>query len=797
MWYINLKIAIRNLLSNRVSSSINLLGLTIGMASALTIFIWVQNELTFDRHHQNAHAIYRVLSHWKGSNLITNYSKQPLSLSETAKNEIPEIDDFFILRPASQNPVLAIAGKGVFSEKEMAYVSSNWFEGFDYKIIEGSFASFQDGKSNIALTQSQAIKYFGDQPALGQEIRMEANSYRVSLILQDNPSNSSFQFKAFLPLQALWPNQAAYEQDLRVANHNYMTFFSCGEGHDPNQVTKKLDVILQRLTEGEKSNRYTSVEPLLAMRFNEEIPVNATSRQSKSTVYIYGLIGLLLLLTAGLNYINLTTATISGKIKEIGLKKVVGARFHHIFYQVILETSLLSLVAFTLAICIVQSGLPLLSGFIGSHLVLDFSNPYILIILTGIISLNILIAGVYPAALFAGVRPIKLIKRTKASRKNESLRKVLVTTQFVITIATLIGAGVIYQQLQYIQGKEVGYERDHVLEISPNLHTGDVRRNFDQFSLFAKALNNITGIQGVSLGDAPLVQIENQNRGSFNWTGKPENLNVVVSQLAADQNLLSVFDLQIKDGRWFQSEIETDQNNIIVNEAAVKEFNLPEPVVGQAVSFRGREGTIIGVMEDFHYGSLHKEIDPLVIRNSRGRGSFVLAKIHGDNVQRVLTEAELKFNDLLPGIPFQYQFADNSFTEMHQADIKTGVLFRSFAGLLIFISCLGLLGLSMFSAEQRTKEIGIRKVLGASVVSIVRLLTAEFPRLVLLAIFLAAPLAWLLIRTWLNNFAYQTSMLWLPFVLAGTITLLIVFLTVSIYGIRVALINPADSLRND
>ena len=798
MWRNHLKMAWRSLASNKVSASINIMGLSIGMTAAILIFIWVQNELTFDRYYEHSEDIYRVISHVEGSNLSKSFAGQPLFLSEVGQKEIPEVLDFLVLREAFNNPLLEIDGKKIIEEKEMAYVSPNWFKEFNYRVLEGSIEDFNKDKFGLALTQSQAIKYFGEQQALGREVQLDSTLYTVKLILGDNPPNSSFQFKTFLPQQSIWPTQSAYERDYDSGNYNYLTFFRCHPSSDPQKVAKKLEAIMQKQAPDEISPLSVTVVPISGMRFNQELSEDYLSHRNQSQVYFYALIGILLLLTASLNYINLTTALISRKVQEIGLKKIVGANFRHIFFQIITETAVVSILAFSLALSLVWLCLPALSEYMETSLTLNLGNTYLIAILTGVFFLNILISGIYPAILFAGFRPVNLLKKSERSTNRLSLREILVSTQFIITLVVLISAGVIYQQLHFIQHQRVGYVRSQVIEITPNLiGSGDIRNNYDRFSLFAQQLKELAGIESVAITNASLTQIEDQNRGSFKWAGKPEDLKVIVSQLAANEGLPGVFDLNLIDGRWFSPASEADRNSFIVNEAAVREFDLPQPVVGQKVSFRNRAGEIIGVVENFHYKSFHHKIDPLIIRNNNGRGNFVSIKIPADNVAKTLSSVEKLFHDFLPEIPFNYQFSDETFLNMHQGDFKIGALFWVFAGLLMFISGLGLIGLTYFAVERRAKEIGIRKVLGASIVSVMGLLTTRFLQLLLVAIILAFPIAWYLMQRWLNTYAYHTDWIWPYFIFAGLTVAGLTILTVGIQGLKAGMMNPIENIRDD
>ncbi len=796
MWSKQIKIAIRSLFKSRLFTAINVLGLTIGMASTLLIYIWVQNELTFDRYYQNSDNIYRVLCHWNGAGSRINIRSIPLRLKETAEAKIPDIKECYLLHPDQRSPLVTLEDGTVFEEKDFAYVSKSWFEAFDYQILEGSLPAFYANKNSIALTKKQATKYFGDQSAIGKTLELHATVFTVRVILKEMPTNSSFQFTAYLPLEAIWANQAAYEEDYHSGNYNYIAFFKTETQAAPEKIAEQLAAILN---ETDDENRNTcSLVPIDEVRFYPDLSGDYFPHQDKSTVYIFAIIGLILLLTAGLNYINLSTVLISKRVKEFGIKKVIGANFQHIFSQVMLETLLTSLCAFLGAIAIVNTALPLLSNFVEVPLHIDFTQTSVWGILLGMVLLNLLVAGIYPAVMSASFKPIQLINGRKIATKGAVLRKALVVAQFAAVVIVLISTLVMYQQLLFVQQKNVGYDRAQVIKIRPNLfRDGNIEKNFEQFKLFKEALAALPEFEAVALTDGSVSHIDNQNSGSLSWAAKPANLTTNVYQLRADEELLSVFDLQLAEGRWFSPDLASDQENIILNETAVRRFNIPQPVIGRKSSFQGREGQIIGVVKDFNFENLHESIEPLVIWHHSGRGHTILAKINAENTTEALQKAEAQFGALLPGIFFKYTFLEETFQQMHEADAQIGLLFQIFAGLLIFISCLGLFGLTVFSAELRIKEVGVRKVLGASVANIVQLLSKDFLWLVFLAILIAIPIAGYFVNHWLQSFAYHIELQWWMFAIAGVLALLIAFVTISFQSVKAALANPVASLRNE
>lgn len=793
------KIAYRNLFKNKIFSTINVVGLSIGMAAALLIFVWVQNELSFDNYHSDAHRIYRTISHIDVGQDIWNWSSVPYPLTEAATEEIPEIEELIKARNIG-NPILKTETGKLFKVKDFAYVDEKWLEVLDYEVAEGSLETFHNNLYSIALTESQAEQLFGYKMATGQTLYMDTIVYSVDVILKDNPVNSVLQYNGFIPLKAFWANEKNWKNDQGWGNFSYKTFVKCKEGVNPKIVEEKLVAILDknRSSKKRKNNASISLEVIQDIRFSEVVDNDQYQHQNKSAVYIFMLIGLMLLLSASFNYVNLSTALINKRVKEIGVKKIIGASFQHIFSQVMMETFLISGLAIILAYGLAQYGLPFLQEITGLPIQIDLQSGHIWALLGGMLLLNVLVAGIYPAILFAGFKPIRLISGKLLDQRGISLRKGLVVSQFVVAIAMMICTVIIYQQLNYIQEKNVGYDRSYVVDISPRLFGGDWRTNYKKFGLFKEELSKVPEFEAMALTDASLIDIGSSSSGNLKWEGYSDEDEVPVFRLSADESLLEVFSLEMQEGRWFQNDLETDKKNFILNESAARLLNIPEPIVGTEVTNGGdASGTIIGIVKDFHFRSMHEEIAPLLIEHNDDYSSTVLAKVNGRIGQQALKKAEATFATFFPNIPFEYTFLDDAFEKMHESEEKMTLLFQIFAGLLLIISCLGLFGLATFAVERRTKEIGIRKVLGASTQIIVQLLAKDFIKLVVIAVLIAIPLSWTAMQQWLENYAYRVEMQWWMFALAGVLTLVLAFMTVSVQSLRAAQENPANVLKND
>jgi hypothetical protein len=435
--------------------------------------------------------------------------------------------------------------------------------------------------------------------------------------------------------------------------------------------------------------------------------------------------------------------------------------------------------------------------FTGMPLKLQYNQPIIWMMLGGVVVLSACLSGIYPAAMFAGFKPLSLLQTKSNNFGSASLRKLLVIVQFVVTITMLICTVIIHQQLKFIQQKDVGYNRSHVVRIQPNLYQGSWDQNVERFAVFEKELSKVPEFESFAVSSGSPIHIRSTNSGNFEWDGMPEDFEAVVSTLSADERLKEVFDFKMKRGRWFEEGRELDKKGIILNEAAIQAFQIDEPVIGRSISWRGNEGSIIGIVKDFHFKSMRTSIDPLLISYKNGWESCVLARISNTNVQRAIKQAEQSFTQVFPNQPFEYTFLDEAYDKMHHSEKKMSSMFKIFASLLIFISCLGLFGLTTFAVERRTKEIGIRKVLGANVHNIVHLLSKDFVKLILVGILISIPIGWLLMNQWLKNYAYRIELSWWMFALTGVMVIFLALLTTSFQSTRAALNDPVSSLRNE
>ena len=793
------KTALRSLWKNKVTSFINLFGLAVGMTAAVFIFLWVQNEMTVDNYHTDKDNIFRITNSIQISkDEAWVWENSPMLMAEFAAKEIPEIKQVSrVIVNAWGGPVFT-ANHQLFSEKASAHIDKNWFNLFHYDFIAGSAAAFAQDPFSIILTESKAKKFFGDANAVGKIIRVDTVNYTVQGIVKDNRANSSFQFDVMMQMEGRLANPETFKNDKTWNNFGYMTFMQLRPGARKANIESRLnDIINKNRT---NNNDKVSILPLSEMYFETDLQSSDLVHGNKKTTYIFGLLGIMLLITACINYVNLTTAKASLRAKEVSVRKIVGAKRQHLFFQFIAESFTISLFALAATIMLVQLCLPLFNTITEKHFELSFSSVTMWQVLIGTLLLATILNGIYPASLLSSFRPLNVF-RGKAVLKlsDATVRKGLVVFQFSLSIMLIIGTIVIYRQLNYIQTSNPGYNVAQVMAIQVPYRNYAGLKPDEKKSFFA-AIKQQLQLQGsiaqVSMGNNEIVNITSSSSGNADWDGRDSLYNPTIAQLNVDADFKQLFQLQVKEGNWFKAG--EHEHNYILNETAAKEFNIHQPVLGQRFTWGADTGKVIAIVKDFHFKSLHEKIGPMVIlNNNEAGGSYFFIKTAPGNTQKAIKAVSDVWAQYIPKEPFVYNFLDDSFNKLYKADIKTSSLIFIFSILAIIISALGLFGLAAFTAEQRTKEIGIRKVLGASVQQIATLVSKDFVKLVAIAIVIASPLAWWVMNKWLQDFAYRISIGPGIFIAAALLGLLVAVCSVSFQAIKAAMANPVKSLRTE
>ncbi len=796
----HLSFALRALRRDRVYTLLNLTGLAAGLAAALLVLLWVQDELTFDRQHRQGKNIARVLTNWDFGGARQWTSTTPAGLAPAAKAELPGVQEAtrtwrFHTRTFQVGATLLEASNVVLTDRA-------FFDLFDFPLLRSDGSAPLATPNGILLTETLARKFFADADPLGKTLRFDNKiDLVVTGILQDPPSNSSIRFSCLLPWE---PVANRLVDDPKQAFHwgsmSYTSWLLLRPDADRLALAHQLAALVARhRNKPEDGQFWYALQPLHQVYLGSDMLawVAAGGRGNLKNITVFGLIGLLILAIACINYVNLATARASTRSKEVGVRKAIGAGRGSLFAQFLSESALLILIATGLAMLLALAFLPAFNELSGKNFhSTQFLQPDVLRVVAGTALLSLLLAGLYPALLLTRFHPVAVLKGqvfdfvTSGQNAGTLLRKILVTGQFAFSLILVICAWVISRQMDFFREANLGYERQDIL------YTYLYDKNASAATVKSE-LEGRPGIAAVTMSDNNIVGIGSQN-GGMDWEGKPEGKELPIWQLGADTDFREFFGLELTEGRWFRPELNGwDTTSFIINETAAREMGLPDGATGKWVDFNGTKGTIAGVVRDFNFRSLHDRVEPLILfQNPEWIGAFYVKTRPGQAREAIasLQAVAEKFN---PGRVFKYKFLDEEYDEMYKAEARTGRLFNRFAGLAILISCLGLLGLATFSARQRTREIGIRKVLGASVAGITGLLTKDFLKPVLVAFALAAPLAWWAMQQWLTDFAYRIEIEWWMFAAAGIAALAVAFLTVGVQSVKAALANPVESLRRE
>jgi putative ABC transport system permease protein len=792
-----LRTTLRNLTRNAATSGLNILGLAVGMTAAILIFLWVDNELTFDSYHPGASRIYRVTAYLTSAKWT--WENTPLRLAPSLRNEVPGAEKVASLKTG--NTITIEAGGELFDEKQCAYIDSNWFSLFHYDFLAGDATSFFHHPQSLILTESKAKKYFGDKNPIGQTLSIDTIPYRIAAVIRDNPANSSFAFDVLMPIDAWLADSSHRKEDMGWGNYHYLTFVKLHPDIDTAAANKAINAIVTRNSSGPNETRM-SLTPLREIHFETNIPTHSViHRSNRKTVYIFSILGAFLLLIACINYVNLTTARAAERAKETGIRKLVGAARSSLFTQFLIESLAVSALSLILTLLLVRLSLPLFRHLTDTTIRNPFTNPDTWKIIGTTLLAATVLNGIYPALLLSSFHPLHVLKgRILLNFKDVYLRKSLVVLQFTFSIILIAGTIIIQRQLNYIQHTQPGFDRSQLLTVwlPWQLFRGQDDEQVGAFKADLKQqLLAYPAITDVAFASDNLVGLSTANSGSADWDGHDTSYRPTVYQLNADADFLHATNLQLQQGRWFDAAHSTDRHNFILNETAVREFNLHKPVLGQRFSFLHDTGVVIGVVKDFHFASLHTKIGPLVIHNHPSSALLAYIRTAPGKIPEALAAARKRWRQYVPNKPFAYDFLDEAFDNQYKSDARTSTLILLFSGIAILISCLGLLGLAAFTARQRIREIGIRKIMGATVIDILTLLSRDFLKLVILSVLIATPIAWWTMHSWLQDFAYHIPLRSWTFVAAGLLAIGIALLTVAAQTLRAARANPVKNLRTE
>jgi predicted permease len=785
------KSAWRSLWKTKTTTAINITGLAVGMTAAVLIFLWVQNEMNFDNYHKDADRVYRMTTNLNKGSWI--WETSPLLLAEAVKKEVPEVEK--VTRLYSGNWAVFNINDNLTYEKACAYVDDSWFDIFQYDFIAGNAAAFMNDANSIILTASQAKKYFGNRDVMGSVIRVDSMNYVVKGIVKDAPANSSFQFTSFIPLANLLKDPDRKANDEQWGNANYLSFIKVSPNAATVTVANKITAVYAK-NSGDKEVTI-SLTGLKSMHFETEIQNSVFVHGNKSTVYVFTMLAVLLLLIACINYVNLTTAKASLRAKEVSVRKIAGASRLHLFYQFIAEALLVSSIALLLTMALIHFCLPVFNSVTSKHFELPLTSFSVWKVISITLLTTFVLNSIYPAMVLSSFKPLNVFKGTSILKVKDSyFRKGLVIVQFSFSVMLIAGTIIIYRQMQFIQQTDAGYNRSQVLSF-PIPPTAAYKDKALLIQEIKQELLSNSSIQSVSISNQSIVNIGSYSTGSADWDGHDTTFNPKIAQLATDADFANTLQLQMKEGRWFQQGNEADKINVVLNEEAVKALKLKQPLTGKRFTFEGKTGQVIGIVKDFKYKSMHDKTGPLIAFQNPNWFRIFTVRTAPGNTKQAIAALQDTWKKLLPGSPLEYEFLDETFSNLYKEDQQASSLIFAFALIAIAISCLGLFGLAAFTAEQRSKEIGIRKVLGASVAGITQLLTKDFLKLVIAAIVIASPVALWAMNSWLQGFAYRINVSWWMFALAGLIAVGIALITISWQAVRSAVANPVKSLRTE
>lgn len=778
-----LKIAIRNIKKHRWYSIINIAGLTIGMTCCILILLWVQDELSYDRFHENAGDIYRVIQDINFADHSTTWAITQGPLGPSLKKDFPDIIN--ATRITGRRFRLTYNDRSF--DEVLGMADSSIFEMFTFPLIKGNPATALADPNSIVLTEEMAEKYFGEENPIGKTIQADNEyDFLVSGVLKKIPDNSHLQFDFIIPF--IFGRELNYTVD-RWSNSQFRTYVQIQKGIPPQEVIQKISGYLYEKPTIEKDARL-NLQPLTRIHLHSHYEFDS-AHGDITYVALFSLVAFFILFIACSNFMNLATARSGNRAKEVGMRKVAGAHRSSIIKQFFGESILLAFIALFFSLIIVKLLLPAFNNLAAKELSLNISGNLLdILILFGIALLTGIISGSYPAIFLSSFQPVKVLKGSLRSGQQGSVfRKILVVTQFSLTILLIICTGIVYNQLNYLRNKKLGYDKEHMIYMGMR---GDMRTNFDTLKNELLINSNISGVTASS--NVPTYGYTFSN-SLWRWEGQNPDEEILMRAVFIDYDYFKTFGMEIAEGRSYSKEFSTDTTEaIIVNEAAVKAMRMKSPL-GKRLSINEQNFQIIGVVKNYNFRSLRQGIDPLILLFNPQASRVLFAKLKSDNISQTIGNIEKIRKKFAPGYPFNYHFLDEALDDLYRSEERVGMIFRYFSVLAIFISCLGLFGLASFMAEQRTKEIGIRKVLGATVSNIVLLLTKEFTKWILVANIIVWPIAYYATNKWLQGFAYRTTIgLWI-FILAAAMVLFIALLTVSYQSFKAATSNPIDSLK--
>jgi putative ABC transport system permease protein len=798
-------IAWRNLMKKKAYSFINVFGLGLGIACCFLIFMFVQDELSYDSYHEKGDRIFRLVhgelpskDQADNAGVIPYWVWHNAPVGPALKSYFPEIDK--VVQFSGSSDILLTDGENSYQEEGVFFMDSTAFDVFSWKLIKGDPKTALTAPYSMVMTESTAKRYFGVEDPIGKTIkgsdspgRSAAGDYTVTAVIEDVPANSHFKFNMLLSLSTFrqfWPE--VFDAWGYV---DFYTYFLVNENFDLAAFKQKIpDFLAAR----QDNPLYTvKVEQMKDFYLRTDADRQPGETGSLSNIYVFSVIGIFILVIAMINFMNLSTARSMERAKEVGIRKSVGADRKHLVFQFLGESIIIVFLAMIAAVFFVTFAMPLMNSITGKEMELGkFISWQTVPSMIGILFVVGILAGSYPAFVLSGFRPVQILKGiSDANNSGVSLRKGLVIFQFSLSIILIAGTIIVYNQMNHLLDKDMGFDKEQMLVLDYNY---DEIVNSRSSALKSELEANPSILSAAFSRSVPGGYFPNAGTSIQNPEGEMVQMGQAIFQVGID--FIDHFDMELVAGRSYSREFPSDSTSaLVINEAAARKYGYANPadIIGKKFDQWGRAGEVIGVVKDFNFISLHRTIEPLTLPFDAYSSRFLSLKVNSNNMEKTIAEIEETWRRLVPHRPFLYSFLDEDFNKQYQADFKFRKIFTAFSVLAILIASLGLFGLATYTAEIRTKEIGIRKVLGAEVSSIVALLSKDFIKLVLVAIVLSIPVTWYAMNSWLEGFAYRIEIGWWIYLLAGLVAVIVAVATISSQAIRAAMLNPVKSLKSE
>lgn len=803
-----LKILVRNTRKNPLYMFINVFGLAVGMTVSILIFLFVQHELSYDTYHANADRIYRVSRAWFNPDgeisLHLGHAAPPFGplIKSDFGEDVEAVGRFFHFEP------LVKYGDNAFEEENFFFADPEVFDVFSFHMLAGESREALANSDGLVITESMSKKYFGGEDPIGKELELniagQEATFQVRGLMEDMPDNSHFHvdfLASMAPVVAFYGGQDAFMNN--YGGNNFSTYLLLNEGVDYKDLEAKLPELIDRHMSESQSGIPRSkgtklfLWPMTDIHLYSNLDSEMEANGNIDYVYVYLAVALFIVLIACINFMNLSTARSSLRSMEVGLRKVMGADKSRLVRQFMGESFMMTGISIVFALVLVYLFLPTFSNFTNKELSLDFvQNPEYVLPLAGLVLLMGLVAGSYPALFLSGFSPAKVLKGAfKAGKGHEKFRSVLVVGQFAISVVLIVAVLVVVRQLEYMQSKDLGFDKEDIIVLpsSPAIQ--------ENYLIVKDRLERHQGIKSVSISSrVPSGRLLDSQGSTAEIGGEMTQLNLRIADIHVGHNFLDTYGIPMVAGRDFDFNLASDSTEaFILNEAAVREIGWenPEEAIGKKFIYGGRRGFVIGVMKNFHFESLHQPIVPIVFMISQDRNNQVSLKINAENQEQTLAYIQEEWAALRPDFPFEPLYVDEGFNRQYEAEERVKTIFTFFSGLAVIIAVLGLLGLTTFATQQRTREIGIRKVMGAETGNILVLLGKDFLKLVAIGFVIAIPISWFGMSSWLEDFAYKIGVSWTVFLWAGLIAGTIATITVLSQSLKAAWADPVKSIKNE